>query len=89
MGVYHLLPWPLRGWCRRHLFNVVRKIDFGLLKIDPRGERPRLDAALRRDMLREFDTCLSARVSHEGGSGRIDAARGPLGRAHAWWKGTD
>ncbi|MGH8512139.1 MAG: hypothetical protein ACREU8_12370, partial [Gammaproteobacteria bacterium] len=92
MGLYHLLPWPLRGWCRRHLFNVVRKIDFGLLKVDPAAERPRVSAALRREALREFRGCLASRVLYEGTGCRIGRRPGPghaLRVARAWWKGLD
>jgi hypothetical protein len=85
IGLFHLAPPPLRGWCRRHLFNVVRKIDFGLLKVDPTGPRLPLGAALRREMRRQFGECLHARVPYEPGRRLRPAGR--LRAARAWWCG--
>ncbi|GEM_PF-1227229 len=33
MGTFKLLPPPLRNWCKNHLFNVVKKIEYGLVAI--------------------------------------------------------
>src|SRR6266496_4836845 len=33
IGMFRVLPSPFQTWCRRHLLNVVRKIDYGLLAI--------------------------------------------------------
>lgn len=55
---------PMRSWCRRHLFNVVKKIDFGLLAVkDPSKEMPTISDAEKR-MLQEFDTCLEKRTAY-------------------------
>lgn len=59
MGVYKVLPRLLRTWCRRHLFNVVREIDFGLVAIknSQQTEAP-FDA---EKLMLQFDQCLSSR----------------------------
>jgi len=33
MKGFKTMPGPIRTWCRRHLFNVVHMIDFGLIAI--------------------------------------------------------
>ncbi|MFK8013272.1 MAG: methyltransferase domain-containing protein [Marinicellaceae bacterium] len=33
IGKFKSLPGFLKRWCRRHLFNVVKKIDFGLIAV--------------------------------------------------------
>ncbi len=61
MGVFRYLFQPLQTWCRRHLFNVVQKIDFGLLAIkDPTAPL----ASNEKELLQEFDQCLSARIPY-------------------------
>ena len=37
IGAFKLVPEPMRTWCRRHLFNVVRAIDFGRRTIPSDG----------------------------------------------------
>ena len=85
MGLFNLVLPPLRGWCRRHLFNVVRKIDFGLVKVAPGADSPAIDPRRVRAMRKEFDDCLRARVPYDAGS-RIAAPTG-FGAARAWWHG--
>ena len=86
IGAFHLAPPPLRGWCRRHLLNTVRKIDFGLLAVKERGP-VRADP---RELRAEFDRLLAARRPY----GAPPAApAGPLSpgmrlvRARQWWAG--
>jgi SAM-dependent methyltransferase len=57
MGYFGLLPGPLRVWARRHLFNVVRQFDIGLVAIkdldrpvDAGPERARRMEAQLRDL---------------------------------------
>jgi predicted SAM-dependent methyltransferase len=85
MGMFHLVPPPLRGWARVHLLNTVRKIDFGLLAVkrsDPVDADPR---ALRA----EFDLLLASRIPY----GRATAdpprrsSRPHLSDLRAWWQG--
>lgn len=62
MGGFRMLPPPLKTWCRRHLFNVVRKIDFGLVAIkDPDQAPPAFDAKTMRN---DFDRCLQSRIPY-------------------------
>ena len=74
LGAFGLLPGPLREWSRRHLFNVVRAFDVGLVAVkDP--ERPVERGAERaRDMEEEFDRLLASRLPYRAG-GAAPAAR--------------
>jgi SAM-dependent methyltransferase len=55
---------PIRTWCRRHLFNVVKKIDFGLLTVKAAdAPLPGVQDAKAR-MLEEFDAYLRRRVKY-------------------------
>lgn len=83
MGMFNLMPPPLRGWCRNHLFNTVRKIDFGLvaikdeqapLPLDPKGLRAR------------FDECLAARVPYVERPQPTGLRRQAVAAAR-WWRG--
>ncbi len=55
------LPGPIRTWCRRHLFNVVRSIDFGLLAV--KDSRP-IQACDPASLQAEFAKCLNLRVAY-------------------------
>ncbi len=86
IGGFHLVPPPLRGWCRRHLFNVVRKIDFGLVCVK-RTSTP-LPEVSPSELRREFRRCLASRVPYDA------EVRAPRGRLHSalkgcrlWWQG--
>jgi SAM-dependent methyltransferase len=61
IGRFARLPAPLRDWSRRHLFNVVRSIDFGLMAVKEPRPVPACDPAA---MQAEFAQCLSARVPY-------------------------
>jgi SAM-dependent methyltransferase len=64
LGGFGLLPPPLRGWCRRHLLNVVRAIDFGLIALKLPYPSPPITAATRRQFRAEFRGCLQARIPY-------------------------
>jgi SAM-dependent methyltransferase len=66
IGVFHLLPTPFRSWCRRHLLNVVRKIDYGLIAIKKPDEA--VSPYNKRVMLQEFDEYLHSRIAYAEGS---------------------
>lgn len=53
-----------REWARRHLFNVVRKIDFGVLAIKDPGRPPSVTEELAGRLERRFDECLANRVPY-------------------------
>jgi hypothetical protein len=63
MGGFKYLPYPLKGWCRRHLFNVVRKIDVGLVAI--KNQNQPLEIPKKSEMLKEFDKCIRSRLNYE------------------------
>ncbi len=87
MGFFKFAPPPMRGWCRRHLLNVVRKIDFGLLAIK-QTDQP-LPEIGRRKLVRQFDACLRSRVYY----GATPGVQAPIGlqqrlrQLRAWWEG--
>lgn len=62
--LFKRLPESLRSFCRRHLFNVVRKIDFGLLAVKPPNNSIELDAGDEQRLKAEFAACLKARVRY-------------------------
>ena len=63
MGAFGQLPEWMKVWCRRHLFNVVRKIDFGLIAIKESVDEPPVDVAL--DAMAEFDRCFKSRIKYK------------------------
>ena len=89
-GLFHLTPPPLRSWCRRHLLNVVRKIDFGLIAVkDPAEPLPDETTDPRR-LRRTFRECLADRRTYDGKPFTAPAS-GLRGRARNlwhWWRGT-
>ena len=52
----------IQTWCRRHLFNVVPQIDFGLLAIKQVDDMPTYD---QEKLLNEYDECLNSRIFYE------------------------
>ncbi len=54
-------PLPMRDWARRHLFNVVRDIHFGLLAIKGDATTPPISASA---MAQEFSECLNSRIAY-------------------------
>lgn len=71
LGSFGRLPEFARRWCRRHLLNVVRLIDFGVLawKDGPRPKGPS-----RADLIRTFDELLAARVQYDRSECRISSS---------------
>jgi len=61
MDKFGKLPSPIQTWCRRHLFNVVKEIDFGLIAIKNINEIPQYD---EQKMINEYMECLNARVPY-------------------------
>lgn len=62
-GEFQSMDEPMRTWCRRHLYNVVKKIDFGLLAVkDTSLQFPSCYA--EREMQKEFDECLMNRQAY-------------------------
>jgi SAM-dependent methyltransferase len=59
MGKFNRLPYGLRNWCRNHLFNVVDRIDFGLIAMREEQYDQPIDQSICN--LEEFDRYLNAR----------------------------
>ena len=64
MGLFKLLPGPLKRWCRRHLFNVVNRIDLAVVK--GRGAT----APDQEAVAQLFERCFRSRVPYDGVSPR-------------------
>lgn len=61
MEGFRYLPGPIRNWCRRHLFNVVREIEFGLLAVKKFGDIGDSPVSEWRE---QFQSCLRERVAY-------------------------
>jgi len=64
MHGFRRMPPPLRNWCRRHLFNVVRAIEFGLLTVKDPQTNISVTKEDRIKLEQEFIDCLDARVNY-------------------------
>jgi SAM-dependent methyltransferase len=65
MGCFHLVPVPFRTWCRRHLFNVVRKVDFGLFAVKHQGDLQVVNQKPANELKKLFDECLKSRIPYD------------------------
>ncbi|MFK8013033.1 MAG: methyltransferase domain-containing protein [Marinicellaceae bacterium] len=63
MGKFKSLPKFLRKWCRRHLFNVVKKIDFGLIAVKNDDAIPSEIKA--EDLIKDFDQFFKSRTRYK------------------------
>lgn len=61
IGKFAFLPSPIQNWCRRHLFNVVREIDFGLVAVKKPKDIPQTDP---QTMMAEYVECLKSRIPY-------------------------
>ncbi|VAW49244.1 hypothetical protein MNBD_GAMMA03-2 [hydrothermal vent metagenome] len=57
------LPKFMKRWCRRHLFNVVKKIDYGLVAVKTNKSIDNLPG--QDELIKKFDTCLNSRVKYK------------------------
>ncbi|HEU5018083.1 MAG TPA: class I SAM-dependent methyltransferase [Pseudolabrys sp.] len=53
-----------KEWCRRHLFNVVQKIDFGLIALKQGWPDIEVDDAMPAQFLEEFEKLLRSRKKY-------------------------
>jgi len=87
IGIFNLVPPPFRSWSRRHLFNVVRKIDYGLIAIK---KLDGVDELFDEQALREeFDVCLRSRIEY-GKENKVQnekSIRFLLRGIYLWWQG--
>lgn len=57
------LPRFIQRWCRRHLFNVVKKIDYGLIAVKERDTILELNSL--KDYINQFDDLLNSRKPYK------------------------
>lgn len=82
IGFFNLMPPPIRGWCRRHLFNVVRKIDFGLVAV--KSETDDFKSVNSAQLRKMFDDLMESRIHYGQNKNR---ARPLVRKIYAWWRG--
>lgn len=90
MGIFKLLPWPLKTWCRRHLFNTARKIDFVLVAMKPPYHQ--VVAIDRSTGFALFDKCLQSRIPYEASRPMPRNKGAILSRTRLvarWWQGRE
>ena len=63
IGFFKSLPKPLQSLCRRHLLNVVKKIDYGLIAIKDINQPIPINN--EHSMKQEFDKCLASRIKYK------------------------
>jgi predicted SAM-dependent methyltransferase len=61
-GLFKIIPPPLSTWLRRHLLNVVKKIDFGLIAVKSPNET--IKPCDKATLILKFDECLNSRVRY-------------------------
>lgn len=64
IGGFGLLPGPLRVWARRHLFNVVRQFDVGVVAIKDPDRPVDTGAARQQAMKRQLRALMARRVPY-------------------------
>lgn len=88
MGVANVLPERGKRWARRHLFNVVRKIDYGLVAVKHDGPVEFDADALRA----EFLACMAAREPYRkkpASPPPPDDWRAKKRQFRTWWAGKE
>lgn len=84
IGIFKVLPPPLRSWCRRHLFNVVRCIDFGLIAVKNPAE---IVVYNKQALMGQFDECFHSRIAYgQSSTGQNKKSmRYFLKQINHWW----
>lgn len=87
IGMFNITPLPFRSWCRRHLLNVVRKIDYGLVAIKRRNEV--IPSYNKKLLQEEFEECLRSRIPYAKFSAAQNQnnIRRLIRRVGRWWSG--
>ncbi len=62
MGIFKMLPDFMKSWCRNHLFNVVKKIDFAVMAIKPGGKDVEVKSG--DQLIKEFNHYLNSRKKY-------------------------
>ena len=63
IGKFNSLPAFMKNWCRKHLFNVVSKIDFALIAV--KKHEPEKDQLNSDELMKKFDTLLRSRKRYK------------------------
>jgi SAM-dependent methyltransferase len=71
MGAFGLAPARMRVWSRRHLFNVVRQFDIGLVAIKDPGRPIDLSPARAAAMEQEISRLTGARTHYPNLNGSV------------------
>lgn len=87
IGIFNLLPYPINRWCRDHLFNVVRKIDFGLYAVKDGNSTPMVTS--KKEFIKLFDQTYNARIPYnkEKLTNDDSAIKAFLKKIKRWWTG--
>ncbi len=56
-----------KEWCRRHLFNVVHKIDFGLIALKQGASAIQVTDGMALEFEAQFDELFQSRTRYDGG----------------------
>ena len=64
-GLIKIFPSPIKKWCRRHLLNIVERIDFGLIVIKDTNDIPVVTKKTENMFRQEFQRCLTSRVLYD------------------------
>lgn len=84
-GLFKLIPYPLNRWCKNHLFNVVRKIDFGLVAI--KNDNP-IEYPSKSELKRLFKETMKKRVRYVPTEKRKSSPKDKVKRyLKNWWNG--
>ena len=92
MGVFNLFPSPLKTWSRRHLFNVVRKIDFGLIAI--KSDIPLKKMPNSKDIKHKYISYLNSRQPYKTQHrhkkhSNFSQLKNHFRKMKLWWLGND
>lgn len=94
MGAFNLFPPFIKNLARRHLFNIVRKIDFGLVAIKDIDRPIEITNEMRKGMRDEFLECCWCRTPYSVKKNGNNVTTGlrtkkySLQNARRWWNGT-
>ena len=83
IGIFKILIYPINKICRDHLFNVVRKIDFGLVAI--KDETKNSDLPGKKYLKKLFKETRKARILYN----KVDKKNKYVffKKLKAWWLG--
>ncbi|MBT8254011.1 MAG: class I SAM-dependent methyltransferase [Flavobacteriaceae bacterium] len=87
MRIFNLIPYPLNRVCRNHFFNVVRKIDFGLVAI--KDDHDSISIPKKKELKRLFKETANKRVPYVKIESKADRSvfYRYLRDVYNWWNG--